>query len=132
MIFTPTLVGGESIVRLLNGRTFESEFNVPHAARAIVVGSGIAGLSAAIALLKAGCEVALYERSAVLTEVGAGISLWSNALRSLDKIGAGEAVRKHIEPLRTSEFRGKEGRVVAVSFPASALEEALGSHPVSA
>lgn len=130
MIFTPTLVGGESIVRLLNGRTFESEFNVPHAARAIVVGSGIAGLSAAIALLKAGCEVALYERSAVLAEVGAGISLWSNALRSLDKIGAGEAVRKHIEPLRTSEFRGKEGRVVAVSFPASALEEALGSHPV--
>jgi len=41
--------------------------------KAIVIGSGIAGLSAAIALRKAGLQVVLYERAAALTEVGAGL-----------------------------------------------------------
>ncbi|MBY0457540.1 MAG: FAD-binding protein, partial [Gemmataceae bacterium] len=41
--------------------------------RAIVIGSGIAGLSAAIALHKVGIRVAVYERAAELREVGAGI-----------------------------------------------------------
>ena len=50
--------------------------------RVIVIGSGIAGLSAAVALRKVGIEVALYERAPELREVGAGISLWANALRA--------------------------------------------------
>ncbi len=98
--------------------------------KAIVIGSGIAGLSAAIALRKAGLQVILYERAPVLTEVGAGISLWANALRALETIGAGEAVRERLEPLRVSEFRGDEGRTIAASFPASKLEDALGYQPV--
>ncbi len=96
----------------------------------MIIGSGIAGLSAAIALRKAGLQVALFERAAQLTEVGAGISLWSNALRALDKIGAGAVVRQRMEPLRRSEFRGKDGFLVAVTFPASKLEAALGQRPV--
>jgi 2-polyprenyl-6-methoxyphenol hydroxylase-like FAD-dependent oxidoreductase len=95
-----------------------------------VIGSGIAGLSAAIALRKAGLQVVLYERAPVLTEVGAGISLWANALRALDAIGAGAAVRERLQPLRVSEFRGDEGRTIAASFPASTLENALGYQPV--
>ena len=98
--------------------------------KAIVIGSGIAGLSAAIALRKAGLQVVLYERAPVRTEVGAGISLWANALRALDTIGAGAAVRERLQPLRVSEFRGDEGRTIAASFPASALEAALGYQPV--
>jgi 2-polyprenyl-6-methoxyphenol hydroxylase-like FAD-dependent oxidoreductase len=98
--------------------------------KAIVIGSGIAGLSAAIALRKAGLQVVLYERAPVLTEVGAGISLWANALRALDAIGAGAAVRERLQPLRVSEFRGDEGRTIAASLPASTLEAALGYQPV--
>ena len=98
--------------------------------KAIVIGSGIAGLSAAIALRKVGLQVVLYERAPVLTEVGAGISLWANALRALDAIGAGAAVRERLQPLRVSEFRGDEGRTIAASFPASTLEAALGYQPV--
>ena len=98
--------------------------------KAIIIGSGIAGLSAAIALRKAGLQVVLYERAPVLTEVGAGISLWANALRALDTIGAGTAVRERLQPLRVSEFRGDEGRTIAASFPASTLEAALGYQPV--
>lgn len=95
-----------------------------------IVGSGIAGLSAAIALRKAGVQVVVYERAAQLTEVGAGISLWSNALRAFDTIGVGSVIRERIEPLTRSELRGKDGFVVAASLPASTLEGALGHSPV--
>ena len=51
--------------------------------RVIVIGSGIAGLAAAIGLRKVGIEVTVYERAPELREVGAGISLWANAIRAL-------------------------------------------------
>ncbi|MGL4465456.1 MAG: FAD-binding protein [Planctomycetia bacterium] len=52
--------------------------------KAIVIGSGIAGLAAALAFRRVGIEATVYERASELTEVGAGISLWANALRALD------------------------------------------------
>lgn len=61
--------------------------------RVIVVGGGIAGLSAAIALRKVGIDVTVYERAPARGDVGAGIGLWTNALRALDVLGAGDAVR---------------------------------------
>ena len=98
--------------------------------KVVIIGSGIAELSAAIALRKAGLQVIAYERAPRLTEVGAGISLWSNALRALDNIGVGADIRERNEPLRRCEFRGNDGFLVAASFPASKLEGALGSRPV--
>jgi FAD-dependent urate hydroxylase len=44
--------------------------------KAIVIGGGIGGLTAAIALRKAGMEAHAYERAPILREIGAGISLW--------------------------------------------------------
>lgn len=82
--------------------------------KVVIIGSGIAGLSAAIALRKAGLQVVVYERATRLTEVGAGISLWSNALRALDKIGFGAIIRERIEPLRRSEFRGNNGFLIGM------------------
>lgn len=60
---------------------------------AIVAGGGIGGLATAIALVRRGWQVRVFERSTQFTEVGAGISLWSNALRALDAIGIGDSVR---------------------------------------
>ena len=61
--------------------------------KAIVVGGGIGGLSAAIALRRAGVEAAVFERAADAPVVGAGVGLWSNALRVLRGLGLYEAVR---------------------------------------
>ncbi|MFO0805037.1 MAG: FAD-dependent monooxygenase [Gemmataceae bacterium] len=97
--------------------------------RAIVIGTGIAGLSAAIGLRKVGIEVALYERAPELREVGAGISLWANALRALDALGAGDAVRAASLPLLRSELRAEEGRRIQVSFSARYFEKKLGVRP---
>jgi 2-polyprenyl-6-methoxyphenol hydroxylase-like FAD-dependent oxidoreductase len=46
-----------------------------------IVGGGIGGLTAALALLQRGIDVDVYEQSAVLKEVGAGVQLGSNGTR---------------------------------------------------
>jgi 2-polyprenyl-6-methoxyphenol hydroxylase-like FAD-dependent oxidoreductase len=97
--------------------------------RAIIVGSGIAGLSAALALRRVGVGVTLYERAPELSEVGAGISLWANAVRALDHIGAGPAVRAVALPMERSEFRVRDGYRVAASYPAAAFEQRYGVAP---
>jgi 2-polyprenyl-6-methoxyphenol hydroxylase-like FAD-dependent oxidoreductase len=55
--------------------------------RVVIIGAGIGGLTTALALQQSGIDVDVYERSAVLTEVGAGISLWPNALKALYQLG---------------------------------------------
>jgi salicylate hydroxylase len=55
--------------------------------RAIIAGAGIAGLTAALALLQAGFRVAIYERADTLEEFGAGLQLTPNATRILSQLG---------------------------------------------
>ncbi|MFD7236704.1 FAD-dependent monooxygenase [Streptomyces syringium] len=62
----------------------------PHA---VVIGAGIGGLTAAVALRRQGWRVTVLERAATLEPVGAGISLAPNGQRSLDVIGLGDDVR---------------------------------------
>ena len=64
------------------------------ALRAVVVGGGIGGTAAAVALARAGIDVRVYEQAQRLTEVGAGVSLAPNGLRMLDRLGAGEGIRR--------------------------------------
>lgn len=60
--------------------------------RAIIIGGGIGGLTAAIALRRKGIEAQVYEKSPALRELGAGISLWPNAVKALRKLGLGSAI----------------------------------------
>jgi len=59
--------------------------------RAAVVGAGLGGLTAAVALHQAGCDVEVYEQAPELTEVGGGINLGPNAARVLYRLGLGHA-----------------------------------------
>ncbi|MCK6068288.1 MULTISPECIES: FAD-dependent monooxygenase [Microbacterium] len=58
-----------------------------------IVGSGIAGLAAAIQLSKAGVHVDVFEAKPELTALGSGISLQGNALRVFDALGAWDDIR---------------------------------------
>src|SRR5438874_11551932 len=97
--------------------------------RVILIGSGIAGLTAAIGLRKVGIEVTVYERAPELREVGAGISLWANAIRALDYLGAGAAVRAAALALDRSEMRADEGRCVLAAFSGKAFAAKVGVSP---
>jgi 2-polyprenyl-6-methoxyphenol hydroxylase-like FAD-dependent oxidoreductase len=61
--------------------------------RAVVIGAGPAGLTAAIALRRIGVDVEIYERGPAAGEIGSGLTLWPNAMKALETIGAAEAVR---------------------------------------
>jgi 2-polyprenyl-6-methoxyphenol hydroxylase-like FAD-dependent oxidoreductase len=58
---------------------------------AVVVGGGIGGLTAAIVLIARGWRVEVLDAGP--GEAGSGISLWPNALRALDTVDLGEAIR---------------------------------------
>jgi salicylate hydroxylase len=60
--------------------------------RAAIVGGGIGGLSAANALHRRGIDVTVFERAAALNEVGAGVFIYPNSLRQLERMGLGEAL----------------------------------------
>ena len=62
--------------------------------RAIVVGGGIGGLSAAVALRQAGIDVAVFERVGKIAPVGAALSLPPNALAGLERLGVVDEVRR--------------------------------------
>ncbi|MFE0645216.1 FAD-dependent monooxygenase [Streptomyces sp. NPDC058877] len=62
--------------------------------RAVIIGAGIGGLTAAVALHRRGWHTTVLERATDLAPVGAGISLAPNAQRALDAIGLGDRVRE--------------------------------------
>jgi 2-polyprenyl-6-methoxyphenol hydroxylase-like FAD-dependent oxidoreductase len=78
--------------------------------RVIVVGGGIGGPGAAIALGRAGHQVVVLERAAHLESAGAGITLFANAVRALDRLGVGHAVRARSAAADHSAIRTSSGR----------------------
>jgi salicylate hydroxylase len=62
--------------------------------RIAVIGAGIGGLAAALALLRRGYDVEVYEQAPQLGEVGAGIQISSNGTRVLYALGLEEALRR--------------------------------------
>ena len=78
-----------------------------------VIGAGIGGLTAAVALRQAGFEVTVYEQAPELTEVGGGINLAPNAARVLYRLGLGEALdREAVRPVGTHQRRWEDGRTL--------------------
>jgi salicylate hydroxylase len=64
----------------------------------VVIGGGIGGLAAALALLKRGLDVEVHEQAPELKEVGAGIQISSNGTRVLFELGL-EAALKRVQVL---------------------------------
>ena len=60
----------------------------------LVVGGGIGGMTAALALSQAGRRVEILEQAAEIGEIGAGIQLGPNAFTALDALGVGERARR--------------------------------------
>lgn len=79
--------------------------------RAVVVGGGIGGLGAAIGLHRAGWTVTVLEQAPEFGDVGAGISLWPNALRCLDELGVD--LGTHLAAQDQGGLRDRRGRWIA-------------------
>ncbi|KAI0749249.1 FAD/NAD(P)-binding domain-containing protein [Daedaleopsis nitida] len=63
-----------------------------------IVGGGVCGLTCAVALQRAGVPVQLFEAASAFGEIGAGIGLGPNAVRTLEALGVLDALLKRIKP----------------------------------
>jgi 2-polyprenyl-6-methoxyphenol hydroxylase-like FAD-dependent oxidoreductase len=94
----------------------------PEAAVAIV-GAGLGGLSAAVALRNRGIAVDVYEQAAEPLELGAGLHLWANAVRALDEIGLGRLSGELGVPIQREVIHLADGRRIAEWDVAAAERE---------
>ncbi|UPG73370.1 FAD-dependent monooxygenase [Roseomonas gilardii subsp. gilardii] len=89
-----------------------------------IIGGGIGGLAAAIALHQAGHEVLVFEQARQFSRVGADINLTPNAVRALDGLGIGAALREHgarpTHRVSRNWDTGEETSVLAMSGEAEA------------
>lgn len=82
--------------------------------RVAIVGGGLGGMAAALALLRKGVEVAVYEKTPALTEIGAGLNLSPNALKALRYLGVEDAAIDIGFQARDQVIRSfRSGRVIA-------------------
>jgi salicylate hydroxylase len=78
-----------------------------------IIGAGIGGLTAALALRQTGCDVHVYEQAPELTEVGGGINMGPNAVRVLQRLGIGPALDPvAVRPAFTLQRRWRDGRTL--------------------
>lgn len=73
--------------------------------KVVIAGGGIGGMSAALALLRAGHQVEVHEQATALTEVGAGIQISPNGSRALDHLGVFAELEKTSVTVDRKEFR---------------------------
>jgi salicylate hydroxylase len=99
--------------------------------RAAIVGGGIGGLAAANALARQGLRVDVYEQASALGEVGAGIFVYPNSLRQLERMGFAKALADVGAPVGAgSQYRRMDGTVVGpiVTADSSGWNGMYGMH----
>ena len=87
----------------------------PPTRKALIVGAGIGGLAAGIALRHAGWDIEIFERADAPRELGFGVGLAPNALAALRELGAIDAVLAHAAEWTSptaAELRRLDGSVI--------------------
>ena len=77
-----------------------------------IIGGGIGGVAAAVALHQVGIHAVVYERAPMLREVGVGMMLWPNATRVLRDLGLLEPVLARSGPNTHFLVRARGGEVL--------------------
>jgi 2-polyprenyl-6-methoxyphenol hydroxylase-like FAD-dependent oxidoreductase len=95
--------------------------------RVVVVGGGIGGLSAAIALRREGIEATVLERTSRLEAAGAGITLFANAMRGLEQVGVRDAVAERAAAARRVAILSRDGDTLS-EMPRDLFEGSVAVH----
>jgi FAD-dependent urate hydroxylase len=93
---------------------------------ALIVGAGIGGLSAGIALRRAGWNIRIFEQAESPRELGFGLGLAPNAVAALRELGVADVVIARAFEPRSGELRRMDGTVVKrAELPPGALQGPL-------
>ncbi len=96
--------------------------------KAVVIGAGMGGLTAAIALRQAGYDVEIYDRVSELRPAGAGISLWSNGVKVLNRLGLGQEIARIGGQMERMAYYRHTGEQLT-KFSLRSLVEQVGQRP---
>ena len=77
--------------------------------RVAVIGAGIGGLAAAMALAERGARVEVFEQAPALTEVGAGLQVGPNGVAVLEALGVRDGAERLAMTPRCIELRDHRG-----------------------
>ena len=94
----------------------------------VIVGAGMGGLTTAIAMEQAGYSVQLYDRVSALRPAGAGISLWSNGVKVLNRLGLGGKIAAIGGPMERMAYYSQRGELLT-AFSLSPVVERVGQAP---
>lgn len=90
-----------------------------------IAGAGMGGLTAAIALQQHGHRVRIFDRVRTLAPVGAAISVWSNGVKVLDRLGLGPAIDAASGDMQSMSYATHEGQPLT-QFSLAPLYQAVG------
>jgi FAD-dependent urate hydroxylase len=76
----------------------------------LVIGAGMGGLTAALALQQSGHRVEVVDRVTELRPVGAALSVWSNGVKVLKALGVGNAVERASGRMNEMAYLTRDGR----------------------
>ena len=92
--------------------------------RIIIVGAGLGGLAAAVALVRKGHSVRVFEQAPELGEVGAGIQIPPNSSRILISLGLEPFIRDYVvEPANINFRRWQSGEIIGLTKLVPDFEE---------
>ena len=97
--------------------------------KALVIGAGIGGLSAAVALKNAGIACDVFEAVKEIKPVGAAISIWPNGVKCMNHLGMGGIIETYGGPMRSMAYRDYRQGETLTQFSLAPLVERVGGRP---
>lgn len=96
--------------------------------KVVIIGAGMGGLATATALRQVGYKVEIYDRVSELRPAGAGISLWSNGVKVVNRLGLGKEMASIGGQMDRMEYRSHTGEQLT-DISLAPLVEVVGQRP---
>ena len=97
--------------------------------KALIIGAGIGGMSAAAALKQQGIECDIFEAVKEMKPVGAAISVWSNGVKCMNDLGMGYIMDELGGPMLNMAYQEAQSGAVMTKFSLAPLIDAVGERP---